>query len=104
MWEGFAAFAEEWGQERTGTTSYMEVFVLAVQLSSTFDFHSQVTHVWPRVTARGAVRFDTIQLGNASHHPVIIDNPSDQPLMIQAYISTIGGPEINAIVGAQHCK
>ncbi|XP_028968413.1 transmembrane protein 131 [Galendromus occidentalis] len=61
-----------------------------------------VSHVWPRVTARGAVRFDTIQLGNASYNPVIVDNPSDQPLMVQAYISTIGGPEINAIVGAQH--
>lgn len=67
-------------------------------------FYVQATHVWPRVTARGAVRFETIRLGNVSYNPVIVDNPSDQPLMIQAYISTIGGPEINAIVGAQHCE
>ena len=67
-------------------------------------FRFQVTHVWPRVTARGAVRFETIRLGNVSYNPVIVDNPSDQPLMVQAYISTIGGPEINAIVGAQHCE
>lgn len=62
----------------------------------------KVSHVWPRVTPRGAVRFETTRLGEATETAVIVDNPSDQPLMMQAYVSTTGGPEVQSIVAAQH--
>ncbi|XP_022707501.1 transmembrane protein 131-like isoform X2 [Varroa jacobsoni] len=90
-------------QERLKETRALNVSLIVDTLSvKGFVIPITVTHVWPRVTPRGAVRFETTRLGEASEAPVVVDNPSDQPLMMQAYVSTTGGPEVHSIVAAQH--
>ncbi|OQR73794.1 hypothetical protein BIW11_09515 [Tropilaelaps mercedesae] len=90
-------------QERLKETRALNISLVVDTLNvKGFIIPVTVSHVWPRVTPRGAVRFETTRLGQASETPVVVDNPSDQPLMMQAYVSTTGGPEVHSIVAAQH--